>query len=471
MLPMSKLNYVFITLFLSLGSSPQVFCEPIKNEINATPLTLNPTNEKEAHALSQEQQHEKQQITILLTVALKKLPDFQLILKKLIPSGDQAKKIKFIDALITQLGTTMGVSSDGSLIGPSFGPYAGDYSTPVLHNSHYYNFSKVFDNQEFIENKKVQISITERHNFYNSARETLAKTLGHYRDYKIQHKKLVSANEDFEGLKKMVADAKNMDAAQQIELLYSLKKKQREIDEIGKELTRIRKLLDEQTSDDAVKNLDESIQTKSQENSTESDQLQALFEAALQNSPDINFVLAKLAPSADLSKTATIVMRQSGTGVVALTEPHLEPDYPQIANANKTPSYKLPTAGSKYSFVHNDGTSSDQTYMTQNHSFNVFSRLLGTAENSREKKTKISQAEQVMLYNMLRNTGKQVIADYREYKIQRRKQFNAKTNFDETLLNKYRQQLIDLVGNDAVDNLDQQLDAEFKTSAPANQSL
>ncbi len=457
---MPKYHYILTALLLSLSSGQTVCCEQIKNEINASPLILNPTDEESQAKLSQEQEIEKQQIWKLWTVALKKSPDFQLILKKLIPSGDHAKTLKLIDALITQLTITTSVSSDDSLIGPSFGPYAGDYSTPVLHYSHYYNFSKVFDNQEFIENKKVRISNAERHDFYNSARETLKYTVGHYRDYKIAHKKLVSANEDFEGLKMMVADAKNMDAAQQIELLYSLKKKQREIDEIGKELTRTRKLLDEQTSDDAVKNLDESIQTESQEISTESDQLQALFEAALQNSPDINFVLAKLAPKADLSKTATLLMRQIGYPVVSLTNPHLEPDYPQIANAEKIPSYKLPASKGNYRIVGRNGSTSDH-YLIQNLSFNVFSQILGTGENAREKKGKMSQAEQVML----RNTGKQVISDYREYKIQRRKQFSAKTDFDETLLNKYRQHLIDLAGSDAVDELDQKLDAEFKREA------
>jgi hypothetical protein len=436
----------------------------MKNEINASPLELLSPGETQA-MLSQQQEIEKQQITMLWQVALKKSPDFQLILKKLIPSGDEAKTLKLIDALITQLGTTTGVSSDGSHIGPSFGPYAGDYSTPVLHYSHYYNFSKVFDNQEFIENKKVRISNTERHNFYESARETAKNVIGHYRDYKIQHKKLVSANEDFEGLKKIVADAKNTDAAKQIEVQYSLKKQQGEIEEIGKELARFRSLLSEQTSDDAVRNLDESIQTESQEISAESDQLQALFEAALQNSPDINFVLAKLAPNADLSKTATILMKQIGHPALALTNPQLEPDYPQIANANKIPSYKLPAAGSNFGIAGRNGTASDPTYVTQNLNFNVFSQIIDKAENNRATKAPISQAEQVMLYNMLRNTGKQVIADYREYKIQRKKQFSAKTDFDETLLNKYRQHLIDLAGSDAVDNLDQQLDAEFKTSA------
>lgn len=231
-------------------------------------------------------------------------------------------------------------------------------------------------------------------------------------------------------------------------------------------------MLTEQTSDDAVKNLDKSIQTESQEISAESDQLQSLFEAALQNSPDINFVLAKLAPNADLSKTATILMKQIGYPVVSLTDPHLEPEYPQIANAEKIPTYKLPATGSNFGITGSIRTTSDPTYVTQNLNFNVFSQIIDKAENNRATKSSTSQAERIMLYNMIRNTGKQIIADYREYKIQRKKQFTSKADFDETLLNKYRQLLIDLAGSDAVDKLDQQLDEEFiSSSAPVNQSL
>lgn len=219
--------------------------------------------------------------------------------------------------------------------------------------------------------------------------------------------------------------------------------------------------------------LDNSIEDEFDETSSERAQLQVLFEAAIKNSPDINFVLAKLAPNADLSETATKLMKQASIGPMALTVPNLEPGYPQIANANKIPSYQLPTSKNKVGFViKGDGTMTDQS-CTQNLSFNAFSQILGTAENNRHKKASLSQAEQIMLYDMLRNTGDKVLGHYRDYKISRKKLFKAKIDSapqneieqQEKQLVIYRQHLIDLAGQEAVDNLDQKLDAEFKGSA------
>ena len=122
--------------------------------------------------------------------------------------------------------------------------------------------------------------------------------------------------------------------------------------------------------------------------------------------------------------------------------------------------------------IKGDGTMTDQSY-TQNLSFNAFSQILGTAENNRNKKANLSQAEQIMLYNMLRTTQDKVLGHYRDYKISRKKLFKAKIDSapqneikqQEKQLVIYRQHLIDLAGQEAVDNLDQKLDAEFKGSA------
>lgn len=216
---MPKYHYFLTAVLLSLSLGQRVCCEPIKNEINASPLELLAPGENLA-TLSQQQQIEKQQMTMLCQAALNKSPDVQLTLKKLIPSGDPAKTLKLIEAVFQR---SYEGQSSGNTIGPSFGPYGGSYTTPVLHDSSYYNFSKLLHNQEFVENANAKISATELRNFYEAFRETTKNIIGYYRDYKTQCKKLVRANEDFEELKKLIADAKDMDAAKQIEVQYSLK--------------------------------------------------------------------------------------------------------------------------------------------------------------------------------------------------------------------------------------------------------
>ncbi len=218
---------------------------------------------------------------------------------------------------------------------------------------------------------------------------------------------------------------------------------------------------------------DEQASKLTEEQQIEKEQMTALWEAALQNSPDINFVLSKLMPSADPSKTVTILMKTLSTVI-----------YTGIGGIG----VMAPGQG---------------TYMMQNLSYNVFSQLLGAAEGARAKKANISQAEQIMLYNMIRNTAKQVVGDYRDYKLQHKKLVSANGDFEElkkmvseasagsssqqiemqyTLkkaqreitdiggqLGKYRQHLIDLSGQDAVEKLDASIDKEFQGSAPTTQ--
>ncbi len=469
-----KLQYFLAALLLSFTTGQKAYCQHDNAKaVNASPLTLQAPHEDPAK-LSLEQKIEKQQMSMLWEVALNKSPEFQLMMKKLIPSGHRAKILKFIDAIVNN-GLYTGIGS-GNTIGPSFGAYGGDYSTPVLPDNQFHSIARLLKNPNIVENTKAIISSAEVHEFYNLIRSTLDHVVGHYRDYKLARKKLKNANDDFEDLKKMSVRISEKDPAEQIEFQYLLKKKQKELNEVGETITKFRKFLVELTSEEAVRNLNESITSemasKDEETSVEHAQLEALFEAALQNSPDINFVLAKLAPSQDPSKLCTILMKQASSGGLALTEPHLEPDYPQISNPNKTPSYKLPSSGSKYGIKRIDGTMSDQSY-SQKLSFNVFSQILGTSESNRAKKTNITQAEQIMLYNMLRNTGDKIIGHYREYKISRKKLFKAKIDSapqnqieqQEKQLVIYRQHLIDLAGQEAVDNLDQKLDAEFKGSA------
>lgn len=233
-----KLQYFLAALLLSLTTGQNAYCQHDNAKaVNASPLTIEPASGKGGASLTRQQEIQKQQMIMLWEVAVNKSPEFQMVLKKLIPSGEPAKKLKLIDALLTG-GAHYTVSSTGNTIGPSFGAYGGDYSIPVLHNNHFFSFAKLLDDPNLIENKKAKLSTTELHDFYNSFRETFDRVIGHYRDYKLAQHKLKSANEDFEELKTMIADSNDTDTTKQIELNYALKKAQREIEQTGTELTR-----------------------------------------------------------------------------------------------------------------------------------------------------------------------------------------------------------------------------------------
>lgn len=453
---MSKVHSIFAALVLSLSWGQQAYCQDRPTMINASPLILHPTTEEDKAKFTQEQEIERSELNMVWQAALRKSAETQRILKKLIPSGDPVKTRKLFEALLS-MPIYVGSTSDGSTIAPSFGPY-GSYPRPVMRDYNFSNFCILLDNPAYVESKSEKISMIERRDFYNTFRNTCEEVIGYYRDYKLMRKKLSNANEDFEDLKKMVADSKEADTAKQIEMQYILKKQQKEIEEIGKKLEEFRKRLVESTDAEAVNSLDKPVYSSDQtEQDREQKQLQNLFKAAIQNSPDINFVLAKINPSADLSKTVTVLMKQSSQLGLALTDAHLEPDYPQFASAIKIPSYKLPAEGTKYRIK-----TSDSNYNLQNLSFNAFNQILQTPESARAKKTNISQAERIMLYNMIRNTNDKIIGHYRDYKILRKKLSQTNSETDSKALQIARQHLVDISGSEAVDQLDKELDVELK---------
>lgn len=441
------------------------------NMLNATPLTLVPATDELYANLTKEQQTEKEEILLLFRLALMKSEAVRNLLKKMYPSGDREKTEAFLNVLIKTLSTQVytGIGSMALTEKPLERDYPGpDYSIRQISvYSSFHVFYQVVN--ALAKSANYKLTDQEAREFYKSVRPLLADAVAHYRDYKVKRKQLHTANQDFEDLKKMIAESKNLDASKQIEMEYTLRKLQKDIDEICKTFSAHRKFLVELAGEDAVQKIDINmigeytkaelnkfppskgkISESSSEPHSESAQLRALWQATLKNSPDINFVLAKLAPSADSSKLATILIKSPGTGTMSLTDPYLEPGYPQSHIAEKLPSYKLPARGSNYrQIIPKDGTASDAS-LNQNLSINVFSQLLDSPENARNKKAKVSQEEQIMLYNMIRTTAKQLISAYRDYKIAK----------DEPSKSKCRQLLVDLAGNEAVDKLDEDIQVE-----------
>jgi len=60
-------------------------------------------------------------------------------------------------------------------------------------------------------------------------------------------------------LKQIIFDEKDMDTAKQIEFQYQLRKVQKEIENIGKKLSEMRKKLLDLTEENSIKNLEDSI--------------------------------------------------------------------------------------------------------------------------------------------------------------------------------------------------------------------
>lgn len=218
--------------------------------LNASPLTLQPTTDELYSKLTEEQQIEKEQLTALWEAALQNSPDINFVLAKLMPASDPSKTVTI---LMKTLSTVMytGIGSMG-MIAPS-------QSTYLMQNLSFNVFSQILGTAESARAKKANISQAEQIMLYNMIRNTAKQVVGDYRDYKIKHKQLVTANTDFEDLKKMVADAKAMDNSKSIEMEYTLRKQQRDIDDIGAQLGKFRQHLIDLSGQIAVEKLDASI--------------------------------------------------------------------------------------------------------------------------------------------------------------------------------------------------------------------
>jgi hypothetical protein len=218
--------------------------------INASPLTLQPTTDEQASKLTEEQQIEKEQMTALWEAALQNSPDINFVLSKLMPSADPSKTVTI---LMKTLSTVIYTGIGG------IGVMAPGQGTYMMQNLSYNVFSQLLGAAEGARAKKANISQAEQIMLYNMIRNTAKQVVGDYRDYKLQHKKLMSANSDFEELKKMVSEASAGNSSQQIEMQYTLKKAQREISDIGGQLGKFRQHLIDLSGQDAIEKLDASI--------------------------------------------------------------------------------------------------------------------------------------------------------------------------------------------------------------------
>ncbi|CAN5365688.1 hypothetical protein BH11CYA1_BH11CYA1_19180 [soil metagenome] len=135
-----------------------------------------------------------------------------------------------------------------------------------------------------------------------------------------------------------------------------------------------------QSSEDETQQKAEFLETSEQR------QIAALWDATLNRSPDIQFVVQKLVPTSDTGHAATMMTRMLG-GVLA------------------------GSIGAAGMIAPNQGT-----YMVQSFSQQLLGQLMGVADDKAKKKAQLGQAELISLYQMVRGTSDKLVDNYRQYK-------------------------------------------------------
>ncbi len=213
---------------------------------------------------------------------------------------------------------------------------------------------------------------------------------------------------------------------------------------------------------------EEEVQSKAEFLETsEQRQIAALWDATLNRSPDIQFVVQKLVPNSDKGHAAT-VMARALSGV--------------LAGSIGAAGIFSPTQG---------------TYIMQNFSQQALGQLMGVVERRDQKMAQLGQAELISLYNMVRSTSDKLVENYRLYKKNIITLNRATTDFEELNnmmkaarsgqdaakqlemeytvrkaqrdvinisddIHRYRQGLVDMAGADAVGKLDVSVQDELQ---------
>jgi hypothetical protein len=200
---------------------------------------------------------------------------------------------------------------------------------------------------------------------------------------------------------------------------------------------------------------------------SERKQIAALWDATLNRSPDIQFVVQKLVPTSDTGHATTILTRMLG-GVLA------------------------GSIGAVGMIAPSQGTYAAQSFASQ-----ALGQLMGVVDDKAKKKAQLGQAELISLYQMVRNTSDKLVENYRLYKKNIVSLNRATTDFEELNnmkqqamatadaakqldmeyttrkaqrdiiaisddVHRFRQGLIDMSGNDAVMKLDQSVQEELQ---------
>ena len=210
---------------------------------------------------------------------------------------------------------------------------------------------------------------------------------------------------------------------------------------------------------------------KDQTRELEREQLTALWEATLANSVDIGFVMQKLMPSESPGRVTSLMMRSLSTLL-----------YGGISSVR---AFSPGLVGSA----------------TSNIGVSILSNILSIRDKESLQKARVTQVEQILLFDMVRRTADRLVEKYRNYKKVYKNLHRARDDFaslknmaesvrqeqdaseqftvDYTLrkqrreieeieedLNIFRQALIDLAGRKAVEEFEAKVSEELSEIYP-----
>ncbi len=222
-------------------------------QVNVMPLALIPTEDETQKQLDTVQEAEKTQLTELWESTLTRSPDIQFVVQKLMPTSNRGHATTIMMRMLSS--ALFGAMGAAQMIAPNQGTY-------MLNSMGAQMISQLLGMQESKHAKAQRLSQTEAIMLYDLVRRNADKLVEQYRQYKTNIKMLDHAATDFQDLQNILTDARKTTTKPQeiMEMEYTLRKMQRDVEKVQDELKRFRQCLVDLAGADAVAKLDAHLQ-------------------------------------------------------------------------------------------------------------------------------------------------------------------------------------------------------------------
>jgi hypothetical protein len=241
------------SLFIAPRGIADKLDDNLKNakSVNVMPLPLLMSDDEAEKKIETVVDAEKAELAELWESTLTRSPDIQFVIQKLMPSSNPGHAASII---MRMLGTAVygGMGAMQMMM-----PNAAGYMLSGTGGSAIMNVLNV---QEGKIAKNARLSQTEAIMLYNMVRTTADKLVENFRNYKKCMSNMQKANTDLQDLQGMVSDARaGQDPTKQLEMEYTIRKQQREVDLIGEDLKRFRQGLVDLAGPEAIAKLDKEV--------------------------------------------------------------------------------------------------------------------------------------------------------------------------------------------------------------------
>ncbi len=221
-------------------------------QVNVMPLPLLMSNDEAEKKIETVADSEKAELAELWESALGRSPDIQFVIQKLMPSSNPGHGA----TIIMRMLSTAVYGGMGAM--QMMMPNAAGYMLSGTGGSAIMN---VLNIQEGKIAKNARLSQTEAIMLYNMVRTTADRLVDNFRNYKKTVTSMQKATTDLQDLQGMVSESRNgQDASKQVEMEYTLRRQQRDVDGIGEDLHRFRQALVDLSGSEAVVKLDKQIE-------------------------------------------------------------------------------------------------------------------------------------------------------------------------------------------------------------------